>query len=124
IAAGRGAEALAMAETASALNPRYPTMTSVLAHAHAVAGNTSRARTLLDDITSGGDYASGYYVAIAYAALGEIDRAFEALSRAVDQREWFVILLQQEPALDPLRGDVRFDALIQRVGLPVTSTTT
>ena len=118
IASGRVSEGLEMAEVAAALNPRYPTMIAILAHACAAAGQQSRARDLLESITRSGEYASHYYVGIALAALGDMDRAVEALSTAVELREWLVILLRHDPALDPFRADGRFDALVRRVGLP------
>ena len=50
-------------------------------------------------------------------ALGEIDAAFEVLERAEEECQanlYFTGL----PVFDPLRGDPRFTALLQRLGLP------
>jgi tetratricopeptide (TPR) repeat protein len=59
-----------------------------------------------------------YLVATSYAELGENDRAFEALSQAIERRESFVTLIKVDPLLDPLRADPRFQELIKKVGFP------
>ena len=51
-------------------------------------------------------------------ALGETDRAFELLEKALEARDWQMALLKVEPAFDGLRSDPRFAALVDRVGLP------
>jgi DNA-binding winged helix-turn-helix (wHTH) protein/tetratricopeptide (TPR) repeat protein len=50
------------------------------------------------------------------AVLGEKDEAFEFLNKAIEQRDWQMIMLNVEPTLDSLRGDPRFDELVRRVG--------
>ena len=57
-------------------------------------------------------------LALVHIALGETDRAFEWLERAIEARDWQMGLLNVEPAFDPLRSDQRFAALVERVGLP------
>jgi DNA-binding winged helix-turn-helix (wHTH) protein/tetratricopeptide (TPR) repeat protein len=51
-----------------------------------------------------------------YALQGEKDAAFEALNKAIEKREWFIVTLNVEPAFDNLRGDPRFDELLGRTG--------
>lgn len=53
-----------------------------------------------------------------YAQLGEKDAAFEALNRAWEVRESRLLSLKVDPYLDPLRGDSRYAALVDRLGLP------
>jgi hypothetical protein len=53
----------------------------------------------------------------AYAALGEKDLALDWLERAYQLRQVGVALIKVEPILDPLRGEPRFDALVQRLPL-------
>lgn len=52
-----------------------------------------------------------------YALQGEKDAAFETLNKSVEKREWFIAMLNVEPAFDNLRGDARFEELVGRVGL-------
>ena len=51
-----------------------------------------------------------------YALQGEKDAAFESLNKAVEKREWTIVTLNVEPALDKLRDDPRFGELLKRVG--------
>ena len=55
-------------------------------------------------------------MAEAYAALGDYDRAFELLDEAVaaNTEGW---ALRTDPDLDILRGDPRFEALLERARL-------
>ena len=55
-------------------------------------------------------------MATVYAALGDSRSAFEWLDRALDERSHSIALLRVDPALDPLRRDPRFDALLSRAG--------
>jgi eukaryotic-like serine/threonine-protein kinase len=57
-------------------------------------------------------------LAIAYAHLGENDRAFEQLEQRYRSRGFEMLTLKNNPALDPLRSDPRFQDLLRRVGLP------
>jgi TolB-like protein/DNA-binding winged helix-turn-helix (wHTH) protein len=62
-------------------------------------------------------YNTSYGLAILYARLGERDRALESLEQAYRERELPMTEIGVEPALDPLRTDVRFQSLLRRVGL-------
>ena len=59
-----------------------------------------------------------YGIACLQAQRGNADDAFEWLERSLENREWQLTFLATEPALDPLRGDPRFEVLLERVGLP------
>jgi TolB-like protein/Tfp pilus assembly protein PilF len=56
--------------------------------------------------------------AIFYAQLGEKDKAFAELNKAVENREYTVRFLKIEPGFDPLRDDPRFKELLQRMKFP------
>ena len=57
-------------------------------------------------------------MAFTYTSLGNKDRAFFWLDKAVEQRNWMIIYLKRDPVWDPLRSDPRFSALLRRVGFP------
>lgn len=57
-------------------------------------------------------------MAFTYSSLGDKDRAFAWLDKAVEQRNWMIIYLKRDNVWDPLRSDPRFSALLRRVGLP------
>jgi TolB-like protein/DNA-binding winged helix-turn-helix (wHTH) protein len=63
------------------------------------------------------------FLAEAYAGLGRKDHAFASLEKAYEERSGGddLTYLPVEPAFDPLRSDPRFDAFLQRVGLPPQS---
>jgi TolB-like protein/Tfp pilus assembly protein PilF len=62
-------------------------------------------------------YVSAYFLAQIHAALGNSDQAFVALDQAYEERPVMMISLMNDPKLNPLRGDSRFNALVDRVGL-------
>ena len=59
-----------------------------------------------------------FRIAYVHIGLGETDRAFEWLEKALEARDWQMALLNVEPLFDDLRSDPRFAALVERVGLP------
>lgn len=82
-----------------------------LSMAHARGDDTARARELLTRIEADGHpYAEG----VAHVGLGRLDDAFAAFGEA----EWNSLQtpnLRYHPALEPLREDPRYGALIERV---------
>jgi DNA-binding winged helix-turn-helix (wHTH) protein/Tfp pilus assembly protein PilF/TolB-like protein len=61
----------------------------------------------------------GNYYAMARQAvrLGEKEKAFEHLNKALEMRQSQMTVLHLDPFFDPLRDDPRFDELVRRVGL-------
>jgi tetratricopeptide (TPR) repeat protein len=90
-----------------------------LAHAHAVAGNLSEARRIVEELEQRGqsEFVDLVPMAMAYTGLGDLDRAFSWLERGYRERALFVPLIQVDPRLDPLRRDPRFGDLLRRMGL-------
>jgi len=60
-------------------------------------------------------------VAFTYCSLGNKDRAFAWLDKAVERRSWMIVYLKSDNVWDPLRSDPRFKDLLRRVGLPERS---
>jgi serine/threonine-protein kinase len=56
-------------------------------------------------------------LAMGYAAMGNFDKAFACLERAIQARSAGVIYLHLDPGYAPLRADPRFDAMVKRIGL-------
>jgi len=105
---------------ARGLMGRRPDVLTPYAYALARAGRQREARAMLNglrDLSKPG-VAAPVRVALVHIALGETDRAFEWLEKAIEARDWQMGLLNVEPAFDPLRSDPRFAALVERVGLP------
>jgi hypothetical protein len=56
--------------------------------------------------------------ALIHEGLGDRDKAFEYLERAVDKRMGTVVLLGAFAAFEGARSDPRFQALLDKIGLP------
>jgi len=97
-----------------------PFFVAALGHAYAVAGNRREAEKILQTLSDRAkeSYVSPFDVALIYAALGEKDKAFALLDKAVAERSTFLVYSKWEPRLDPLRSDPRFQELLRRIGLP------
>jgi tetratricopeptide (TPR) repeat protein len=62
-------------------------------------------------------YVRSEVMAMGYAAMGDLDRAFACLERAFQARSAGLIYLHVDPGYEPLQNDPRFRALTQRIGL-------
>ena len=98
-----------------------PALLGVLGMAQAAAGRPRDARATLEKLlamrTEG--YTPALPVAEIYAHLGELDRAFEWLDVALEQREPLIIALKHHQVhYAPLKGDPRYDAALKRIGFP------
>lgn len=93
---------------------------SLLAHAYAVSGRRDEARRLLRELedAAGDRYVSPYSLAAVHAGLGDVDRAFEMLHRALDSKDRGMAWILVAPRLDPLRADPRFTDLLRRMKFP------
>ncbi|HSG47381.1 MAG TPA: BTAD domain-containing putative transcriptional regulator [Longimicrobiales bacterium] len=112
----RHEEAVAAAERALSSLPDDQLYITHAAVANAAAGRSTRARELLATLESTRE-PSAYYLAQVHGALGDGERAFELLDRALEQRDPLLPQVGAIPAFAPLREDPRFDSLLARVGL-------
>jgi hypothetical protein len=51
-----------------------------------------------------------------YARLGETEQALDWLEKAYQERSSWLLTIKNDPALDSLRSDLRFQELQRRVG--------
>lgn len=113
-------EAIEEFETAIRLSGDSPDEPAGLAIAHALSGNSARARIILGNLTerSRKSYVPPTLLAIIHGSLDEKDAAFELLETAVRQRDPTLAFLKVDSYFDPLRSDPRFAELLKRIGLP------
>ncbi len=102
------------------LSDRDPDALMRLGHVYAVSGNKEQALRLLHELENPpkGRYVSPSYLAVLHAALGDKDRAFNWLGRAMDERTSWLLVVGVDPAFDPLRADSRFQDVLRRIDLP------
>ncbi|HMI46805.1 MAG TPA: tetratricopeptide repeat protein, partial [Gemmatimonadaceae bacterium] len=103
---------------ALALAPESGTYTKVtLAYSLACAGDLAYARQIAAELEEKrkADYVSPVEFAMIYIALGDTQKALDWVERAVDDRRGWSAYLRVHPVLDPLRGEPRYAALIQRM---------
>ncbi len=115
---GRYDEALASLERGRALAGDVPSILAALAQNHALAGNEGRARELLAELEqlSATRYVATTCFAVAHLGLGENSRALDWLEKGCDCRESPLSALKVHPLYDPLRGEPRFQRLLERIG--------
>jgi serine/threonine-protein kinase len=115
--AGRLKEALALFETVEEPGSRMPRRVPphFLAYAYVTAGRFEEAQKVAP--TKGSPNSETIY----YAALGDMDRAFDALERAAIREPQRVPLLLTWPETSALRADPRLAAFRKRFGLPYAS---
>ncbi|HKF22617.1 MAG TPA: winged helix-turn-helix domain-containing protein [Candidatus Angelobacter sp.] len=90
------------------------------AHLYAVLGRVQDARRVLKyQEQPPPDGAQNWqWIAGVYAALGDKDRAFQWLDQAYQNRDFFLTFIKTDPAMDPLRSDPRFAAMLKKIGFP------
>jgi len=118
---GKRAQAIPEYQKALEMSDGDPDPTAALAHAYAVTGRRAEAEKILHELErrSKSVYVSPYIIATIYAGLGDKDRAFGFLEKAYQERCWDIAwFLKADLRIDNLRSDPRFQALLQRVGLP------
>lgn len=115
-AKGMYKEAVAAARKALAVND-FPGARAALARSLAKAGERREAAKLIDEleVEARGRLLSGNAMALAYSALGKMDKAIAWLEKDVAERMAPPAHFAISPALDDLRGDPRFTDLIRRV---------
>jgi TolB-like protein len=95
-----------------------PAGLAFIGHAEASLGHQSEARKILAQLTEEAKrrYVQPYAFAVLHLALGEKDQALGWLERAAQERgAIYFNFIKVDPLLDSLRGDPRFEAVVQKV---------
>lgn len=112
-------EAVELAQTARRMD-ESPFIAAMVAYTYAAAGYRVGAERMLSGISEEvkEQYSCSYEVGAAYTALGDVSQAFHWLDLAYDDRSTCMVALKQDPRFDSLHSDIRFQALVRRVGFP------
>lgn len=102
------------------LAPATPFGLADLAHVYAISGHKAEARKIMDELNGIAKqrYVSSLYAAIIYTGLGEKEKAFQSLQKALEEHSVGLSTLKMDPRFDPLRSDPRFAELLRGMNLP------
>ena len=113
---GQLGEAVAEYNKAVELNDD-PSVLALLGQAYARTGQRDEAQKILVRLSeeARSRYVQAYSFALMYLALGDKERAIDEMERAYRERDANVAQIRVDPMLDDLRGNERFEALVNRI---------
>ena len=116
IVLGRVDEGIATLEHVVAVSRRGAHFLGSLGWALATTGRTEEARKILEELRARPKGSPAVVSEIwLLGALGEVDRAFEVVARAEEEHVAYLYFTGL-PGFDPIRGDPRFGAFLERLG--------
>jgi len=98
-----------------------PYVLALLGQAYARAGQREEAQKILGRLSeeTKSRYVHAYSFVLMYLALGDKERAIDEMERAYRERAGTdIVYIKIDPMLDELRGNPRFEALVQKVFAP------
>jgi TolB-like protein len=100
------------------LKERPPMALAALGYCYACAGQLDLARQTAAQVEriATEQYVCVYEIATIYAALGDADTAFRWLDKAFEARADCIPFTKEDPRLDRLHSDPRFDRLLRMIG--------
>ena len=113
---GQFEEALEMCRKAVEMMPDSPLPAYNFCFALVANGRLDEAREIVKNLeeTARENYVGIYFLAMCNLAIGETDRTFYFLRKAIDEKNHWLLWLGTEPKLDSIRTDPNFDQLYQR----------
>ncbi len=121
LADGRYEEAIVALQEAIRMSNQRLVMISMLGLAEGRAGKTDAARKILAETQqSEASPSATNNAGLVHLGLGEPDAALQAFAEAVAAKEGTMIYMNVDPVTNVLRPDPRFQALIRKMGLPVS----
>jgi TolB-like protein/DNA-binding winged helix-turn-helix (wHTH) protein len=90
---------------------------ATLAYTYARSGQRTQATRVLHDLLdlAQHEYVPRYHIAVVYAGLDDRNQALTWLEQAYEERDQWVCQLKVEPMFDGLRGERRFQELLNRI---------
>jgi len=120
---GRLESAIESLQRAAEYSGGMPPTLAVLSHAHALSGDEANALAVLAELerhreAPGRGYVSPVLIAYAHEGLGRTERSLEWLDKGFEERDGWLVFLNAFPRFESLRGEPRFQDLLQRLDLP------
>jgi eukaryotic-like serine/threonine-protein kinase len=118
--AGRTGEAIDCLETAAAASGRQPAALTALAGCYRSGGEVGKVEAIYDELSARArvGYIQQTTLAMAAAAAGRADEAFDRLARACDEHDYILIYSKRHLGFSVLHGDPRMADIYRRVGFP------
>ena len=112
-------EAAAAFQRGIQLVPDSRMLRGALGRVFALNGRTAKAKQIIREIAESARqrYISPFEPAMIHFALGDLDRGFDCLVKAEEERAFELIALHVDPRFDSLRGDSRLRAIANQIGL-------
>ncbi|MFB0565689.1 MAG: protein kinase [Candidatus Aminicenantaceae bacterium] len=112
-------KAIAEAEKVLELEMRSVSAIATLGFHYGLAGKKDKALELLSELEarSNKGYVSPFWVAVIYMGLGEMDKAFEWLEKAYEERDGKLIYISVPAPFDALSDDPRYKQLLKKMDL-------
>ncbi len=117
---GRLDDAVAVAEKARELSGGHAYTLGLLGTYCALAGRTTEARRLLEqlEVWRHSSYVPPSSIAMIHRGMGDIEKALECYTRAVEEHDLdLVAALKTEPSFDDLRSHPAYQALLRKMNL-------
>jgi hypothetical protein len=97
----------------------YVLLRAFQAHAYGHSGNIVKARAILAELQelAQHEYVSPAHIAMVYDGLPERDLEMEALQKAYEKRDTFLVHINDGYFYDSLRSDPRFRELEHKIGV-------
>jgi TolB-like protein/Flp pilus assembly protein TadD len=114
---GKLTEAIAEYQKSAELNGDDQYSLAMLGQAYARKGQMDDARKVLARLSEKpkSRYVAPYALALVLTALGDKAHALDELERGYDEGGFYISLITVDPFFDDLRGDPRFEALVQKI---------
>jgi tetratricopeptide (TPR) repeat protein/DNA-binding winged helix-turn-helix (wHTH) protein len=118
--AGKHDKAIEEYTAALESSPNDPRLLARMASAYASCNRPDDARQVLsrlEDLLKEGRK-SHYFIAIAYAGLGDVDKATDSLDQAFKEKSPSFVFADLDPGLKSLHKNAKFEEIVSRLGKP------
>jgi TolB-like protein/tetratricopeptide (TPR) repeat protein len=114
---GKLVDAIAEFQTSTELNNNDQYSLAMLGQAYARNGQMDEAQKVFARLREEAQsrYIAPYALAVVLTALGDKTHAIDELEHGYDEGGFYIALITVDPLFDDLRGDPRFDALVQKI---------
>jgi TolB-like protein/tetratricopeptide (TPR) repeat protein len=114
---GKLVDAIAEFQTSTELNNNDQYSLAILGQAYARNGQMDEAQKVFARLREEAQsrYIAPYALAVVLTALGDKTHAIDELEHGYDEGGFYIALITVDPLFDDLRGDPRFDALVQKI---------